>query len=346
VQHKKFIYGYSFLFFSLLSLTTHAVIPYGARYRLDDKECILLYDAHVDFPGSKVVKLQNEQLLNSKYVAHATILVEDIFEYTNLEIEVAECIDYMRKIMDANDPLPLPLHTQFVEDTGLFHMPSLWRNKGISVKNIEFRQPYVANLVYHAQKNIVLANKMFEFLMQHFDTVIKQIRTYNDTPDLNNYYKEVITKAEKALTFLQKKYLKIGMSESGLARFCLDRSYCMCHLFDAVLIHTWFIESKRNNKIVVFVGGKHAHALEQMLCILGYSKINESGSKKTILDFIKIEPPLIALEGKLLLPLKLTTICKIIYYTCKFGYMHYHYGEILRQFISDASKMNLDELVN
>ncbi|MDR3647308.1 MAG: hypothetical protein P4L22_07230 [Candidatus Babeliales bacterium] len=283
------------LFFSIfilnfISLNAFIVNVEALKNQLNDQHIIKLGDLHYGCSANEDYKhptLTNNEIaeINKKqareivsfskqYPAQDCLfIVEDLYNYTG-KVKKIEINFYETRLDHEKNNLT----------NCMSYINDVCQQEHIDIANVEFRQSYI------------LFFDTFEIdadlFLKEFQAAIKEIKEYNDSKELNNYYKQVISRIDKQnkklLTSLRtsnKKYyneIQNLISNTQVDQFCED----LCDLIDIKIIHNIY---KHKNKKYIFVcaGDTHIQRINKLLTKINFHTIYKSPESSAIypIDF-------------------------------------------------------------
>lgn len=234
-------------------------------------ECFL--DCHDECDDSAPSIEQHQTILKEAKKRKAFVIVEDMSSYDGGIAPVASYVNSSFK----KRSIPL------------YHVVSDCKKSGINCYNLEFR--HVSAAAFTAKIMAVTG----QMIMDSIDCVANEITSYNDTPMLNRYYAQVVSRmyADYHNVLEQLRQYKGAAYDffktlSNADKEGLDYKFDF-ELINARILHQ--IYTHRNSKhIFVCAGGGHIRAIRSMLSSMGYTK---SACVSNNLRYVQKDPPVL-----------------------------------------------------
>ena len=162
--------------------------------------------------------------------------------------------------------------------------------KSIACKNIEFRY---AGSAFKTPLSVTAAQ-----VMQDIDAVIAEVKGYNDTPLLNQYYAHVIRDLETHYGALMQRLRTYKGTAYAFAQTLNEQerkeveSIVHFELINARILHAVY-EQRHYTHIIICVGSQHIETIEHLFKLLGYQKTAHLDKP---VQLAQQQPPLLSVD--------------------------------------------------
>lgn len=235
----------------------------------------LFSDVHLPCIDENIEKKQKSDLLKEVKARNALVIAEDMSDYVeSLEYKNSITQKYYHPILKRYPHMMSRIGSSDKYKNSILNLIADCRNAGLDCLNVEFRAP----LVIFGKE--VEGKLLFEdFFHPNSDKVYQEVASYNDSPELNMYYRDLIEREKN----FKKPYLNnpdYGLfSSKNNKHVLLDGE-----LIDARIIHQIY-KNRHRKDIFICAGGLHISNIIPVLIDMGYREII---SEETV---IKVEKP-------------------------------------------------------